>query len=55
MATGTEVEFKTLLTKDEYNKLIEKFKNCKSDVQTNHYFDTNRFSFLKLALNYHVL
>lgn len=44
MPTGTEVSFRTLLTKDEYEKLIKKFKNNKQDVQTNHYFDTARFS-----------
>ncbi len=44
MQTATEVEFKTLLTKEEYRRLYEKFKNNGSDVQTNHYFDTARFS-----------
>lgn len=44
MPTGTEVEFRTLLTKDEYNKLLKRFKANKQDVQTNHYFDTARFS-----------
>jgi len=44
MATGTEVEFRTLLTKEEYTKLVNKFKGMKQDVQTNHYFDTQRFS-----------
>ena len=44
METGTEVEFRTLLTKEEYTKLVNKFKGMKQDVQTNHYFDTQRFS-----------
>lgn len=42
--TSTEVEFKSLLTEVEYNKLMDTFKNAKYDFQTNHYFDTNRFS-----------
>lgn len=44
MHTNTEVEFKTLLTKEEYERLLEKFKGNRSDYQTNHYFDTPRFS-----------
>ncbi len=44
MQKGSEVEFKSLLTEKEYTKLIEYFNNAKSDYQTNHYFDTKRFS-----------
>lgn len=44
MSTGTEVEFRTLLTKEEYTKLMNMFNSKRSDVQTNHYFDTSRFS-----------
>ena len=44
MQTNTEAEFKTLLTKEEYRKLHDKFKKNSIDVQTNHYFDTARFS-----------
>jgi len=44
MQTATEVEFKTLLTREEYRRLREKFKNNSADTQTNHYFDTARFS-----------
>ena len=44
MDKGTEAEFKTLLTKEEYDKLIEMFDGNKYDFQTNHYFDTKRFS-----------
>lgn len=44
MQAATEVEFKTLLTKDEYRRLFEKFKENGTDIQTNHYFDTARFS-----------
>lgn len=44
MQKGTDVEFKSLLTEKEYNKLLEHFNNAKSDFQTNHYFDTKRFS-----------
>lgn len=45
MQSGTQVEFRTLLSKEEYTRLVAKFKNIsKFDVQTNHYFDTSRFS-----------
>jgi uncharacterized protein YjbK len=44
MQTGPNVQFKTLLTQEEYEKLIEKFKGNRTDFQTNHYFDTKRFS-----------
>lgn len=45
MQKGSDVEFKSLLTEKEYNKLIEHFeKQARSDYQTNHYFDTKRFS-----------
>jgi len=39
-----DVEFKSLLTEEEYNFLIKEFPNAKTDLQTNHYFDTPRFS-----------
>lgn len=44
MQKDTDVEFKSLLTETEYLKLLDYFNNSKSDVQTNHYFDTKRFS-----------
>ena len=44
MQRSLEVEFKTLLTKEEYERLANMFKDSHSDIQTNHYFDTNRFS-----------
>ncbi len=44
MQKGTDVEFKSLLTEAEYNKLMLKFDGNKTDFQTNHYFDTVRFS-----------
>ncbi len=44
MQKSVEVEFKSLLTKDEYERLIKKFKGNRTDLQTNHYFDTSRFS-----------
>ncbi len=37
-------EFRSLLSLEEYNLLIGKFSDSKSDVQTNHYYDTPRFS-----------
>ena len=39
-----EIEFKSLLTKEEYLRLMEVFKGNRTNVQTNHYFDTPRFS-----------
>jgi len=44
MQKAVEVEFKTLLTKEEYDRLMEQFKGNRMDLQTNHYFDTSRFS-----------
>lgn len=44
MQKGTEVGFKSLITEAEYDRLINQFKGSKFDFQTNHYFDTPRFS-----------
>lgn len=44
MEKSTEVEFKTLLSNEEYDRLMDKFKGNRMDLQTNHYFDTSRFS-----------
>lgn len=44
MQKNLTVEFKSMLTIEEYNTLMAKFKGNKIDIQTNHYFDTNRFS-----------
>ncbi len=44
MQKGTGVEFKSLLTQEEYERLTQMFKGNKLDTQTNHYFDTSRFS-----------
>ena len=44
MLPSLEVEFKTLLTKEEYTRLMNRFKGNPIDVQTNHYLDTERFS-----------
>ena len=44
MQKSADVEFKSLLTETEYNKLLDFFGDMKSDFQTNHYFDTKRFS-----------
>ena len=38
------VTFKTLLDKSEYNKLAEKYSDKPSNLQTNYYFDTSRFT-----------
>lgn len=44
MQGTTEAEFKTLLNKEEYLRLMDQFKGNRLDYQTNHYFDTSRFS-----------
>lgn len=44
MNNKTEAEFKSLITKEEYERLLNLFEGSKSDFQTNHYFDTTRFS-----------
>ena len=44
MAKDITAEFKTLLTKDEYDLLYEKFKEHPGNLQTNYYFDTKRFT-----------
>ena len=44
MQKGTGVEFKSLLTPEEYERLFQMFTGNQTDVQTNHYFDTPRFS-----------
>ncbi len=44
MLPSLEVEFKTMLTKEEYTRLMARFKGNPIDVQTNHYLDTERFS-----------
>ena len=38
------VTFKTLLDESEYNKLAEKYSDKPSNLQTNYYFDTSRFT-----------
>lgn len=38
------VTFKTLLDKSEYNKLAEMYSDKPSNLQTNYYFDTSRFT-----------
>lgn len=44
MSKELEIEFKTLLTKEEYISLCERFKDCKRNLQINYYFDTSRFT-----------
>lgn len=44
MAKELEFEFKTLLTKSEYHRLMELFKDKIGNLQTNYYFDTPRFT-----------
>lgn len=44
MKKQPEIEFKSLLTKEEYLRLMEQFKGNRTNIQTNHYFDTPRFT-----------
>lgn len=44
MSKELEIEFKTLLTKEEYIKLCTQFQECKRNLQINYYFDTSRFT-----------
>ena len=44
MSKEIEIEFKTLLTKEEYIRLCTKFKDLKGNLQINYYFDTTRFT-----------
>lgn len=44
MDSRHKFQFKTLLTLDEYIQLLKRFSNYTTDTQTNHYFDTSRFS-----------
>ena len=50
MQLGNLVEFRTLLSEEEYNRLMERFKGNRMDLQTNHYFDTKRFSLKAMYL-----
>ena len=54
MQKNVDVEFKTLLSEEEYNRLMEKFSGNKTDFQTNHYFDTSRFSLKALDASFRV-
>src|SRR5690606_38158824 len=42
MTKELEIEFKNMLTKEEYSKLLEEQKTAPIS-QTNHYFDTGNF------------
>lgn len=46
MSQNIEIEFKNMLTKDEYEKLMEFFQIKSGDIfsQENHYFDTPDFA-----------
>ena len=44
MAKEITAEFKTLLTKEEYDRIYEKVKEHSGNLQTNYYFDTKRFT-----------
>lgn len=48
MSKELEVSFRTLLSKGEYTRLCEAFKDKPSNLQINYYFDTSRFT-LKAA------
>ena len=44
MSKEIEIEFKTLLTKEEYVNLCTKFADKRGNLQINYYFDTPRFT-----------
>jgi len=44
MNKSQNFEFKSLITREEYELLLEKMPKGNSDKQTNHYFDTEVFS-----------
>jgi uncharacterized protein YjbK len=46
MSQSVEIEFKNMLTKKEYQLLLNEFNIAKNDIfiQENHYFDTSDFS-----------
>ena len=44
MSKDLEIEFKTLLTKEEYVRLCEMFSDKRGNLQINYYFDTPRFT-----------
>lgn len=52
--TEKEIEFKNLLTKEEFEKLLEHFQLNKSDfqTQTNYYFDTVNFYFKEKSIGF---
>ncbi|MGP6389328.1 CYTH domain-containing protein [Streptococcus dysgalactiae] len=41
--TNLEIEYKTLLTKDEYNRLLSQMSHVAPVTQTNYYIDTEEF------------
>lgn len=57
MATNLEIEYKTLLTKTEYDKLSEKYKSHPIFEQTNYYFDTPNYALKshKMSLRIRIL
>lgn len=42
MSTNLEIEFKTLLSMPEYDRLLTRFSHITPIRQTNYYFDTNK-------------
>ena len=50
MAQELEIEFKNILTKEQYENLLKKFQVANEMIvrQTNHYFDTKDFHLKKL-------
>ncbi len=39
-----DIEFKTLITEADYNKILKENESIKGDLQINYYFDTTRFT-----------
>ena len=44
MSKELEASFRTLLSKNEYNRLCKQYSDKPSNLQINYYFDTSRFT-----------
>ena len=49
-----EIEFKTMLTKDEFNRLKAQFSHVAPVTQTNYYFDTENFDMKAHRMSLHI-
>ena len=49
MKTNLEIEYKTLLTKEEYDRVLAYFRNAKIVKQTNYYYQSKNRLNKKIA------